>query len=101
VEHFVENKPRLTLTDQMRLIFKDVIEPLAAFFNRIGIAPNTITFLGLLGNIAGAIFIAQGKVSVGGLIILVMAPLDALDGTMARLKGEAILRVSSAPFSIL
>jgi CDP-diacylglycerol--glycerol-3-phosphate 3-phosphatidyltransferase len=41
-----------------------------------------------LGNTAGAIMLAQGKMAIGGLIILAMGPVDALDGTMARLRGE-------------
>ncbi len=88
---------RITLTDQARIVFKGILDPIAAFLNRIGLSPNTITFIGLLGNTAGAVFLAFGKITIGGLIILVMAPLDALDGSMARLRGEN-RRDSSAPF---
>jgi CDP-diacylglycerol--glycerol-3-phosphate 3-phosphatidyltransferase len=78
-----------TLTEFLRRRFKGVVEPIAAFFNRLGIAPNTITFAGLIGNLIGAMFLSQGNFLVGGLIVLAMGPLDALDGTMARLRGEA------------
>lgn len=77
-----------TLTDQMRLIFKGVLDPIGAFFNSLGILPNTMTILGLIGHTIGAFFLFQGNMLVGGLIILAMAPIDALDGTMARLRGE-------------
>jgi CDP-diacylglycerol--glycerol-3-phosphate 3-phosphatidyltransferase len=77
----------MTLTDQMRLRFKGVLDPIAALLNRIGLMPNTMTILGLVGNTIGAIFLSQGEMTVGGLIILVMGPVDALDGTMARLRG--------------
>ena len=77
-----------TLTDQMRPILKGVLDPIGAFFNRLGILPNTMTLIGLLGHIIAAFFLFQGKMLVGGLIILAMAPIDALDGTMARLRGE-------------
>jgi len=77
-----------TLTDQMRAIFKGVLDPIGAFFNHLGILPNTMTLIGLLGHTIGAFFLFQGKMVVGGLIILAMAPIDALDGTMARLRGE-------------
>jgi len=73
----------------MRLRFKGVIEPIAGFLNRIGIKPNTVTYLGLLGNAIGAILVAFGYVTWGGVVVLVTAPFDALDGTMARLRGEA------------
>ncbi|MBP1694203.1 MAG: putative phosphatidylinositol synthase [Chloroflexi bacterium] len=69
--------------------FKGILDPIAAFFNRLGLMPNTMTILGLVGNIIGAVFISQGQFVVGGIMILVMGPVDALDGTMARLRGMA------------
>jgi CDP-diacylglycerol--glycerol-3-phosphate 3-phosphatidyltransferase len=51
--------------------------------------PNTITILGLVGNTIGAYFLARGEMTIGGIFILLMGPVDALDGTMARLRGEA------------
>ena len=51
--------------------------------------PNTATLLGLMGTAIGAVFLAVGQITVGGLIILIAAPMDALDGTMARLRGES------------
>jgi CDP-diacylglycerol--glycerol-3-phosphate 3-phosphatidyltransferase len=84
-----QNQQPKTFTDQMRGLFKGILEPIAAFFNRLGILPNTMTLLGLAGHTAGALFLFQGKMLVGGLIILAMAPIDALDGTMARLRGES------------
>lgn len=83
-----KNKPK-TLTDLMRLAFKGVLDPIAEFFNKIGILPNTMTLLGLVGHTIGAFFLFQGKMLIGGVIILAMAPIDALDGTMARLRGES------------
>jgi CDP-diacylglycerol--glycerol-3-phosphate 3-phosphatidyltransferase len=88
VEQASENKEPITFTDQMRVRFRGILDPIGAFLNRIGLTPNTMTFLGLLGNTAGAIFLAQGEMMIGGLIILAMGPVDALDGTMARLRGE-------------
>ena len=88
MEQASEDKKQITFTDQMRLRFRGILDPIGAFLNRIGLMPNTMTILGLLGNTAGAIFLAQGKMTIGGLIILAMGPVDALDGTMARLRGE-------------
>lgn len=79
---------RPTLSDILRARFKNVINPVAGFLNRLGIAPNTLTLTGLIGNFIGAMFLARGSFLVGGLILLVMGPLDALDGAMARLRGE-------------
>lgn len=89
MEQASEKKQPMTLTDRLRIIFRGVTEPLAGFFNRIGLMPNTMTLLGLAGNVAGAILLAQGNMIWGGILILVMGPVDALDGTMARLRGMA------------
>lgn len=78
-----------TFTDYMRVWFKGVLDPIGAFFNRIGITPNMMTMLGLLGNMVGAWFLSQGNMLLGGVFVLVCTPFDALDGTMARLRGEA------------
>lgn len=77
-----------TLTEILRTKYRSQVEPIAAFVNRLGIAPITVTFTGLIGTLIGAIFLAQGNFLVGGIIILCMGALDGLDGTMARLRGE-------------
>lgn len=79
----------ITLTDALRIRFKYLLDPIGAFLNRLGIAPNTLTISGLAGNSIGAYFLARGSFLVGGLILLSMGAIDALDGTMARLRGEA------------
>lgn len=85
-----EEKPRpKTFTEYLRMLFKGKLDPIAGFFNNLGLMPNTMTILGLVGNIIGAVFISFGQLTVGGIIVLLMGPVDALDGTMARLRGEA------------
>jgi CDP-diacylglycerol--glycerol-3-phosphate 3-phosphatidyltransferase len=79
----------MTFTDILRLRFKGILDPIAAFLNRIGLYPNTVTILGLAGNVVGAYFLATGHITLGGIIVLIMGPIDALDGTMARLRGES------------
>jgi CDP-diacylglycerol--glycerol-3-phosphate 3-phosphatidyltransferase len=83
------DKNPVTFTDMMRVRFKGVIDPIAGFLNRLGIKPNTVTYLGLIGNAAGAALVAFGYITWGGVVVLLTAPFDALDGTMARLRGEA------------
>ena len=82
------HQPPQTLTEMLRIRFKGLLDPVGAFLNRLGITPNTLTMTGLAGNLVGAILLARGEFLIGGLILLVMGPLDALDGTMARLRGE-------------
>jgi len=84
-----DKKDPITLTDLLRVRFKHILDPIGAFLNRLGLTPNLVTILGLVGNTIGAFFLMQGNMRVGGLIILAMGPVDALDGTMARLRGES------------
>jgi CDP-diacylglycerol---glycerol-3-phosphate 3-phosphatidyltransferase len=78
----------VTFTDRMRVWFKWVVDPLGKFFLSLGMTPNMVTALGLAGNFIGAYFIAKGNLVLGGWLVLVMTPIDALDGTMARLRGD-------------
>ncbi len=78
----------VTFTDRMRVWFKWIVDPLGRFYLGIGMTPNMMTALGLAGNFLGAYFISQGKLVLGGWLVLVMTPIDALDGTMARLRGD-------------
>ena len=84
-----EKKAGMTLTDSLRVRFKGITDPAGKFFNRLGITPNTMTITGLIGNAVGAYFLSQGQMTIGGLIVFVMGAFDALDGTMARLRGES------------
>jgi CDP-diacylglycerol---glycerol-3-phosphate 3-phosphatidyltransferase len=84
-----DTSSRKTLTDYLRLWFKWVLDPLGRLFNRLGITPNMMTMLGLLGNTVGAYYLARGEMLTGGIFVLLMTPIDALDGTMARLRGES------------
>ena len=49
----------LTLTDRLRAWFKWVVDPLGKFFLNIGMTPNMMTGLGMLGNFVGAYFLSQ------------------------------------------
>ncbi len=89
MEKTVQTTKPKTLTDVMRSLFKGILDPIGGFLNRLGITPNMMTMLGLLGNVAGAWFLAQGNMLLGGVFVLICTPFDALDGTMARLRGEA------------
>lgn len=78
-----------TLSDWLRIIFKGILDPIGNALNRLGLTPNAVTLLGLAGNVVAAYLVANGRISLGGLVMLIAWPVDALDGTMARLKGEA------------
>ncbi len=77
-----------TFTDRLRIIFKSILDPIGGFLNRLGLTPNSITLLGLVGTTIGAYYISQGKMAAGAFVLLASVLVDALDGTMARLRGE-------------
>jgi len=80
--------PKPTFSDRLRLIFKGILDPIGASLNRTGLTPNAITLVGLGGTIIGAYIISQGKMTIGGIVILIFVLVDTLDGTMARLRGD-------------
>jgi CDP-diacylglycerol--glycerol-3-phosphate 3-phosphatidyltransferase len=72
----------------LRKFFKGIIDPIAGFFLKVRLTPNSITAIGLLLAGLAAYFIATGRFTIGGLILLIGAPLDVIDGSMARQLGE-------------
>lgn len=88
MEQSTDKKTPASFTDSLRVRFKGLLDPAGAFLNKLGITPNTMTLLGLAGHIGAAVLLAFGEIQWGGLVVLLMAPFDALDGTMARLRGK-------------
>jgi CDP-diacylglycerol--glycerol-3-phosphate 3-phosphatidyltransferase len=78
-----------TFTDFLRRLFKGILDGIAAFLNKLGVKPNMVTAAGLVGNLIAALLIAYGKLTWGGLVAMLVGPLDALDGTMARMRNES------------
>ena len=79
----------ITLADKMRIWFRWYLNPIAGFLNRLGIRPNTVTLIGLLGTIGCALLVALGHMTWAGILLLIMGPVDAMDGALARLRKEA------------
>jgi hypothetical protein len=72
----METTSKKTFTDYLRLWFKWVLDPLGGFLNRLGLTPNMVTGLGLLGNTIGAFYLARGEMLTGGLWIALMTPVE-------------------------
>lgn len=79
----------ITFTDRMRTRFKGALDGIGGFCLRLGLSPNAMTLLGFVGSLLGAVLLGLGVISLGGVVVLVSGAADALDGTMARLRGEA------------
>ena len=63
------------------------INPLARFLLRVGVTPNAVTVAGTVGVLIGSWFGAMGHLVWGTVIVTAFALTDALDGTMARMRG--------------
>ncbi len=72
----------------MRVWFRWYYQPIAAFLDRLGIRPNTVTIFGLIGTVGVAALIALGHMTWAGILLLIMGPVDAMDGALARLRNE-------------
>jgi CDP-diacylglycerol--glycerol-3-phosphate 3-phosphatidyltransferase len=69
--------------DAGRALLNPVIRTLA----RAGVSPDTVTVAGLVIVIVGALFIWQGMLLAGAIILGAGAALDAVDGGLARARG--------------
>ena len=80
---------KVSFTDKMRVWFRWYYYPIAAFLNRLGIRPNTVTLIGLAGTVGCSLLIGFGHMTWAGILLLIMGPVDAMDGALARMRNEA------------
>lgn len=73
-----------TLTDLVRRRTRRLMTFIGEHLAAWGVHPDLLTFLGLLLVTIAAVVIAQGHFFWGAVIILAGAPLDAVDGAVAR-----------------
>src|SRR5438309_298762 len=64
-------------------------EPLKKTSLRLKLTPNQITTGSLAASMAGAAAFAAGQFAWGGILVILCAVLDALDGLVARERGTA------------
>ena len=72
-----------------RVLSSYVETPVIRLLARLGISPNLLTILGLLGAGATAYLLSVGRMLPGGLVLLASGVLDLLDGALARSTGRA------------
>jgi len=77
-----------TLTGWLRARSRGVIDPVAKRLGRWGIRPNAVTAVGFLLQLVVSALFLVGRVRWGGALLCVVAPLDALDGAVARATGS-------------
>lgn len=77
-----------TLTDFLRVRAAFIIDPIVSVFARHQISPNLFTVVGMLAHFLLAWLIVQGHMVAAGIAVFFVAPLDALDGALARKLGR-------------
>lgn len=81
-------KEKVTLTDVLRKRTAGIIDPIVTFLARFHLSPDTLTVIGMLSHFLMAYLIAIGEMRWAGLAMAILAPLDALDGALARKLGR-------------
>jgi CDP-diacylglycerol--glycerol-3-phosphate 3-phosphatidyltransferase len=84
-------KPRKvydTFTDWARDVGRVITVPVARFLAGLGIHPNAITILGLLLSVGVAALMTTGRLILSGWLLLLVVPMDAIDGALARFVGQ-------------
>jgi CDP-diacylglycerol--glycerol-3-phosphate 3-phosphatidyltransferase len=79
----------VTLTDYVRRGVKVLLAPVATWLYYWGVHPDAITVIGTLLVAVAAAAIIQGNLFLGGILVFIGLPLDALDGAVARLRDYA------------
>ncbi len=75
-------------TEWVRTQIRDRMGELGRTLHRLGVHPDMITLLGLVIVAIASVIIARGQFQLGGIILVLGLPLDALDGAVARAMGR-------------
>jgi CDP-diacylglycerol--glycerol-3-phosphate 3-phosphatidyltransferase len=68
---------------------KRVAERVATGLAATGVSPTQLTLVGFLLSVAVAVVLGAGYLRLGGILLLVTAPFDMLDGALARVARRA------------
>lgn len=79
---------KLTLTDLLRARTAFIVNPIVAFLARYRFSPDALTVAGMAAHFFFAWLIATGQMRWAAVAIFFIAPLDALDGALARELGR-------------
>ena len=77
------------LWDWIKNGYLRLIDPVADWFVRWRVHPNTITVIGTLCTVAGGVIYGMGHIRTAGWFLGLTALFDVLDGTVARRSGRS------------
>jgi len=79
----------LMISDVLKPAVTRIISPVARFFIRIGLTPNSVTAIGALCVVGSAIyFFPRGDFFIGTLVVSFFILSDLFDGAMARISSQ-------------
>lgn len=77
----------MVLNAHARTTWDRIVIPIGRVLARLGVTPNGLTTLGVIGTFVGAAIVVSGYHFVGALVLAISVAADAFDGTVARLQG--------------
>jgi CDP-diacylglycerol--glycerol-3-phosphate 3-phosphatidyltransferase len=83
-----EAPQKQTLTDILRVKTVGIIDPIVTFLAKYHVSPDALTVIGMLAHFFLAYLVAIGEFRWAGIAMILLAPLDALDGSLARKMGR-------------
>lgn len=85
----IKDKKPWSFEQFLRKTFKGILDSISGFLLKIGLTPNAVTIFGVVLSCGVAVLIGTGHINWAGILMIISAPMDALDGSMARLKGTS------------
>jgi CDP-diacylglycerol--glycerol-3-phosphate 3-phosphatidyltransferase len=76
------------LADLMRQWSRGIVVPITRLISWSGVSPNIVTIAGFVLTAADAALLSLGYVQLAGLLLILAAVLDAIDGSLARMLGQ-------------
>lgn len=76
------------LSNVVRQRAQALLNIMALGLNALGLSPNALTLIGFVAMCVIGLFLANGYMALGGVLIIAAGIFDALDGTLARLTNR-------------
>ncbi len=76
------------IEQKARKVSRPALEAIGRLLARLNVSPDGVTLVGLVLTVGVAVLAALGEIRWAGLLYIVAAACDALDGTLARVSGR-------------
>lgn len=80
-----------SFTDWARDQTKVILNPIVRVLGQLGVHPNTVTIIGFFLQVGVGVLFFLGYITLGGWSLMIVGPVDALDGMLARAVGQKSL----------